>query len=138
MLFTAAGHTFAISAASVDEIRNTDGLRPASTRGKVLAVLQRGATSHYVVDARVYFRLPSAPARHVLVLRKSVVALGIDAVERMAAIVRLYALPRAFSGEECRWYRGLALVEGRVVPVVDPDAFLTRAELAALETAVPA
>ena len=132
ILFTAAGQTFAIAAAAVDEIRTIEGLRPTPLRGKVHAILDRGAISHYVVDAAAHFRLPAVAARHVLLLRHSVVALGIDAVDRMTAILRLHALPRAFAGEERRWYRGLALVEGRVVPVVDPEAFLTRAELAAL------
>ncbi len=132
ILFVAAGHTFAISASAVDEIRNTEGLRLLHARSKVHSVLERGDTTHYVVDAARHFQLPAAPARHVLLLRDSDVALAIDAVERMTVAVKLYALPRAFSGDERRWYRGLALVEGCVVPVVNPDSILTKAELAAV------
>ncbi len=133
ILFAAAGHTFAISATAVDEVCNTDGLRPAPARGRVHGLLERGCSTHYVVDAATHFQLPPAAPRHVLLLRDSEVALAIDAVERMTVVARLYALPRAFRGDECRWYRGLALIEGRVVPVVNPENILTRAELAAIE-----
>lgn len=132
ILFVAAGHTFAISAASVDEIRNTDGLRATDGRGKVHSALERGHSTYYVVDAALHFRLAPVPPRRVLVLRNSVVALAVESVDRMTHMAVLYALPRAFCGEERTWYRGLALVEGQVVPVVNPDAFLTSADVAAL------
>ncbi len=132
ILFAAAGHTFAISAAAVDEVRTTEGLRPPPARGKLHSLLEQASGTYYVVDAAKHFQVPAAPPRHVLVLRDSDVALAIDAVERMTVADKLYPLPRAFRGDERRWYRGLALVEGRVVPVVNPENILTRNELAAI------
>jgi hypothetical protein len=45
----------------------------------------------------------------------------------------VYALPRAFIGDERRWYRGLAYVEDHVIPVIEPTGFLTREEFQALD-----
>ncbi len=136
ILFVAAGHTFAISAAVVEEIRNTDTLRRVA-RGKVYAVMPRGNGMCYVVDAAFHFRVLPLQPRRVMVLRQMPVALAIESVDRIAEISALYALPRVFRGEERQWYRGLALVEGRVVPVVNPTSFLSPAELAELATTLP-
>ncbi len=137
VLFNTAGQSFAISATAVDEIRNLEDLHPLSGGGKVYGILERQQSRHYVVDVAFQFHLKPNPVRRVLVLRNSAVALGVESVDRMAHMAFLYALPRAFQGEERGWYRGLALVEGRVVPVVNRDAFLTKAELAALEARFP-
>ncbi len=137
ILFVAAGHKFAIAASAVEEIRNTDTLRPVA-RGKVSALLPRGQGTCYVVDPAFHFRVLPLRPRRVMVLRNSMVALAIESVERITEISALYALPRVFRGEERRWYRGLALVEGRVVPVVNPDSFLSKTELAALAATLPA
>lgn len=138
VLFNTAGHSFAISAAAVDEIRNLDDLRPLPGGGKLHGILEWQQGKHYVVDVALHFRLLPLPVHRVLVLRDSPVALAVESVDRMAHMAILYALPRAFRGEERRWFRGLALVDGRVVPVVNRDAFLSKAELAALEAGVPA
>jgi chemotaxis signal transduction protein len=138
ILFVAAGQTFAIAAAAVDEIRSSDGLAATRARGKVHSVLKRGQSSYYVVDVASHFRLPASSSRRVLVLRNAAVALAVDSVDRMAHLAVLYALPHVFCGDERRWYRGLALVDGHVVPVVNPSAFLTKAELAELDAGMPA
>jgi chemotaxis signal transduction protein len=44
-------------------------------------------------------------------------------------ISALHALPRVFTHEERSWYRGLAVVNGAVVPVVNHHAFLNKGEL---------
>jgi hypothetical protein len=49
-------------------------------------------------------------------------------------ITVLHALPAAFTHEERIWYRGLAIVNGAVVPVVNQGAFLSRGELAVLRS----
>jgi chemotaxis signal transduction protein len=147
ILFAVGGTTLAIAATAVEEIRNLEGLQPlthspaAQTRlSKVRHVLPREANSYYVVDANLHFRLfPSKPTR-VLLLRGSVAAVLVDRIDRMAEISAIYALPRAFAGDERRWYRGLALVpteanqDAGVVPVVNPDAFLTAAEVQLLDS----
>jgi chemotaxis signal transduction protein len=53
----------------------------------------------------------------------------VDATDRIMQISALHALPRAFTHEERGWYRGLAVVNGAVVPVVNHHAFLNKAEL---------
>jgi hypothetical protein len=46
----------------------------------------------------------------------------------MVDIFALHAIPRAFTGEERIWYRGLTVIAGEVVPVVNPAAFLSKGE----------
>ena len=66
ILFGIGDHTFAISAAAVDEIRAMDGLQPieAAEAGLVPKVryrLLREGRTYYVVDGNFYFQmLPSA------------------------------------------------------------------------------
>jgi hypothetical protein len=143
ILFAVGASTFAIAASAVDEIRNMQGLKPLAhspvTQAKlarVRNVLVREGKTYFVVDANYHFcMLPSKPTR-VLVLRNSPAAILVDAI---------YALPRAFNGEERRWFRGLALMSlsGRgegddVVPVVNPDCFLSAAEQQILESILKA
>jgi hypothetical protein len=56
----------------------------------------------------------------------------VDSIDRMAEIAAVKPLPRAFHGDERCWYRGLALIGERAVPVVDPAAFLSKPDLAML------
>jgi hypothetical protein len=53
----------------------------------------------------------------------------VDSTDRIIEISALHALPPAFTREERGWYRGLAVVNGLVVPVVNHNAFLNRPEL---------
>jgi chemotaxis signal transduction protein len=66
------------------------------------------------------------------------VALAVDSIERMMTLPRIHGLPNAFHGDERTWYRGLTVVDGRVVPVVNPGAVLNSAELMVLDSAVNA
>jgi chemotaxis signal transduction protein len=52
----------------------------------------------------------------------------------MTELPSVYDLPLAFSGEERRWYRGLAQLDDHVIPVVDPRGFLTAEEFRRLES----
>ena len=142
ILFAAAGTAFAISAAAVEEIRNTSGLQPlrAAHLGPKFAkfkhTLERDGRTYFVVDASEHFHAP--PTRHtrLLVLRASPVAILADGIDRMTEIANLHALPRAFTGDERHWYRGLAVLKDNVVPVVNADAFLSRAECTVLKAEV--
>ena len=133
ILFSVGGYKFAIAAGAVKEIRGTEGLtafkpREISKPGKLKHTLERDGTTYFVVDASAHFQLsPSSPAR-VMVLRNSCTALLVDSTDRMTDISALHALPRAFVGDERVWYRGLAVVGGEVVPVVNPAAFLSKSE----------
>ena len=133
ILFTVGATRFAIAANAVDEIRNTEGLRggPAVRHPKLTKfkhLLDRENKTYFVVDANLHYHmLPSKHAR-VLVLRDSLVAVLVDNIERMAEINLLHPLPHSFTGDERLWYRGLAVVDDQVVPVIHPASFMTKAE----------
>jgi chemotaxis signal transduction protein len=140
ILFAVGGTTFAIAAEAVDEIRNLDGLEPWTPASlyqqfaKVRFTLDRQGYRYFVVDAAIHFGMTTAHApTRMMLMRNLRSALLVDQIERMHDIGSVCALPAAFRGEERRWYRGLTVLRGKVVPVVNHDAFLTRAELTLLE-----
>jgi len=144
ILFNVGGFRFAIAAGAVSEIRSLEGLQPFAPGSgymritKVDFTLERGGVTYFIVDGGRHFHLARleepSPAR-VLILRQEAVAVSVDSTDRMVEISMLHALPQAFSGEERSWYRGLAVLNGDVVPVVNHNAFLSKAELVVLKTA---
>jgi chemotaxis signal transduction protein len=137
ILFTVGGFKFAIAAGAVSEIRNADGLERFSVGGhralaKVESTLQRNGVTFFVVNAARHFGLPAAHTSRVLILRHTAVAVLVDSTDRMMEISVLHSLPMAFKREERSWYRGLAILSGEVLPVVNPAAFLSRGEAAVL------
>ena len=142
ILFSVAGFKLAIAAAAVKEIRGMEGLQPFTLSGisqkleKLRYTLERGGNTYFVVDAASHFRLSSSRHSRVMVLREMAVALLVDATDRMMEISALHTLPRVFTHEEREWYRGLALLQGEVVPVVNHGAILTRAEQEALRNSL--
>ena len=141
ILFTVGPHNFAIAAQAVEEIRSNDGI-VAFSHGfgrvqKVRHYLHRDGKNYFVVDANVHLHMLSSKCTRLLLLRDHPVALTAGHIERMAEITTLHPLPRAFSGEERKWYRGLALIGEDVVPVLEPAALLYGAELAALAAVLP-
>ncbi len=142
ILFAVGATTFAIAANSVDEIRSTQGLCPLELPvghnhlAKVRYTLERGTRTFYVVDVARHFRMAQTAPNRILLLRDMPVALLVAGVDRMTEIVSVRPLPRAFRGEERRWYRGLALVGEQVVPAVNPEAFLSKAEQMVLRAAL--
>ena len=135
IVFVVGRYKFAIAAGVVKEIRSMDGLQ-AFTLGGISAhiaklgyTLERGGTTYFVVDASRHFGLPASRPSRVLILRNSTTAVLVDATDRIMQISALHALPRAFTHEERGWYRGLAVVNGEVVPVVNHHAFLSKPEL---------
>lgn len=139
ILFSVAHQTFAISAESVQEIRSTDSLAGAANEieqtaiAKVHHTIERAHRTYYVVNACAHFGLPVTRPTLVLILRQLRVAVLVDKIERMAEISAVHAMPRAFTGEERRWYRGLAYVEDHVIPVIHPAGFLTNEEFHLLD-----
>ena len=133
ILFTVGAFKFAIAASAVSEIRNVEGLQKfGSGAGKVEFTLERNGVTYFVVDAARHLHLePQKPTR-LLILRHSPAAVLVDSTDRMTEISVLHALPLAFHGEERRWYRGLAVLNGEVVPVVNHDAFLSKSETVVL------
>jgi len=142
ILFGVGSNTLAVAASAVDEIRSTDGLTAIATgalarSAKVKYTLERNGQRFFVVDSNLHFHvLPTKPAR-VMVFRKSEVALLVDRIDRITEISVVHSLPLAFTGEERDWYRGLALIDGDVVPVVDPASFLSSDELQTLHARYP-
>ena len=92
---------------------------------------ERNKKNYLVVDANLHFHTPPTQATRILVLRNSSVAVLVDSIDRMCELTAVRKLPQAFSGEERQWYRGLTVVEDKLIPVVNPQAFLSKAESAA-------
>jgi chemotaxis signal transduction protein len=142
VLFAVANQMFAIAAQAVQEIRSTDSLGASAIEieqieiGKVRHTVERGGRTYFVVNAGTHFGLPVTRPTLVLILRESRVAVLIDRIERMAEISAVYPLPLAFSGDERRWYRGLAQVDDLVIPMIQPDGFLTGEEFRTLDLAL--
>jgi hypothetical protein len=134
ILFSVAGYKFAIAASAVKEIRGMEGLHAftlggiSAQVGKLKYTLEREGTTYFVVEAGMHFHLPPSTPARVLVLRNLPTAVLVDSTDRMTEISTLHALPRAFVGDEREWYRGLAILNGEVVPVVNPGAFFSKGD----------
>jgi len=141
ILFRCSNQIFAISSASVQEVRSVDGLAGSPQEihepsvPKVRHMFRRGDRNLYVVNSAVHFGLRPTPAALLFLLRKSRTALLINGIEKMTSMTRLQALPAAFCHEEHIWYRGLTVLDQAVVPVVSSSGFLTPEELFQLDTA---
>jgi chemotaxis signal transduction protein len=141
ILFRVSGQLFAVSSASVQEVRSVDTLAGAAKEiaqaglRKVRHIVQRGEHSLYVVNGAMHFGLPPSPAALVFVLRRTRTALLVDGIEKMTTMTRLQALPQSFCHEERDWYRGLTAIDQTVIPVVKPEGFLTPDELLLLDMA---
>jgi len=139
ILFRVGGQLFAISSASVQEVRSVDSLAGAAAEikdsgvHKVRHLLQRGEQTLFVVNGTIHFGLPLTPGTLVFILRQTRTALLIDGIEKMTSMTHLQSLPLAFCAEERQWYRGLTALDQTVVPVVNPEGFLTAHETALLE-----
>ncbi len=142
ILFRVSGQMFAISSASVQEVRSADSMSGAAVEisapglRKVRHVLRRGDRSLFIVNGAMHFGLHVAEGTLLFVLRKTRTALLIDGIEKMATMTRLQALPLSFCHEERQWYRGLTALDQTVVPVVRPEGFLSPEELALLDEAL--
>jgi chemotaxis signal transduction protein len=142
ILFRISGQPFAVSSASVQEIRSVDSLAGAATEidlptlRKVRHVVQRGGKALYVVSGAAHFGLPASAAGLVFVLRKTRTALLVDGIDKMATMTRLQALPLAYCREERTWYRGLTALDQNVIPVVNPEGFLNADEFALLDASL--
>lgn len=142
ILFRVSGQLFAISSASVQEVRGVDSLAGVAREishpslRKVRHIIQRGEQSHFVVNGAMHFGLPIAPAALVFVLRRTRIALLVDGIEKMTSMTRLQALPQAFCHEERNWYRGLTALDQTVVPVVKPEGFLAPEDLFLLDASL--
>jgi chemotaxis signal transduction protein len=135
IVFAVGGYKLAIAAGAVKEIRGMDDLHPFKLGGistqiaKLKYTLDRNGATYFVIDAAEHFRLPATNASRVMVLRNVPTGVLVDSTDRIIEIAALHALPPAFTHEERGWYRGLAVVNGLVVPVVNHNAFLNRPEL---------
>src|ERR1035438_1160196 len=142
ILFRVSGQLFAVSSASVQEVRSVDTLAGAAREiaqagiRKVRHTVQRGEHLFYVVNGAMHFDLPPFAPALVFVLRRTRTALLVDGIEKMTTMTRLQALPQAFCNDERDWYRGVTAIDQTVVPVVKPEGFLTPDELFLLDSSV--
>jgi chemotaxis signal transduction protein len=142
ILFRVSGQLFAVSSASVKEVRSVDTLAGAAKEiaqaglRKVRHIVQRGEHSLYVVNGAMHFGLPAFAPALVFVLRRTRTALLVDGIEKMTTMTRLQALPQAFCHDERDWYRGVTAIDQTVVPVVKPEGFLTPDELFLLDSSL--
>jgi chemotaxis signal transduction protein len=164
IVFIVHGSRFAIAASAVDEIRNLDGLLPHESGGRASKARftlirqdndrehnapangarrnvgnpARGDDVYFVVEASAHFHVPVSKSSRVLLLRDCSTAVLVDGIERMMQVSAIIPLPKAFSGEEQMWYRGLTVVDEQVIPVINPGAFLSKAEVATLQSSFKA
>jgi chemotaxis signal transduction protein len=144
ILFRVSEQLFAISSASVKEVRSVDTLASATKEiaqaglRKVRHIVQRGEHSLYVVNGAMHFGLPPFAPALVFVLRRTRTALLVDGIEKMTTMTRLQALPQAFCNDERDWYRGVTAIDQTVIPVVKPEGFLTPDELFLLDSSLQA
>ena len=142
ILFRVSGQPFAVSSASVQEVRGVDSLSGVATEinlptlRKVRHVVRRNDKALYVVNGAAHFGLPPSSAGLVFVLRKTRTALLVDGIDKMATMTRLQALPLSYCNEERLWYRGLTALDQNVIPVVNPEGFLTEEEFALLDASL--
>ena len=141
ILFRISGQLFAISSSSVQEVRAVDNIAGMareltdSPLPKVRHSVRRGDRTQYIVNGAVHFGLQPHRASLIFFLRRTRTALLVDGIEKMTTMSRLQALSLAFQGEERNWYRGLTALDQTVVPVVQPEGFLSLQELSLLESA---
>jgi chemotaxis signal transduction protein len=138
IVFDVGEMRFAIAARDVDEIRNMDGmtaqqfgLDPRIAKVKAIVARTKGSAEQlfYVVNSAAHFNLNNATPTRLLVLRDHPVALLADSIDRMRQVSILHAVPQAFHGAERKWYRGLAAMDGKVIPMIEPSSFLGWEEL---------
>jgi chemotaxis signal transduction protein len=135
IVFAVGGYKLAIAAGAVKEIRGMEGLHPFTLGGistqiaKLKYTLERNGSTYFVVDAAQHFQLPASNVSRVMVLRNMPTGVLVDSTDRIMEISTLHGLPPVFTHEERGWYRGLAVVNGQVVPIVNHSAFLNRPEL---------
>ena len=140
ILFRIGGTTFAIAAHAVEEIREVDGLQEFKFSAsheklaKVKHLFERNGRFYFVVDAAAQFRLADARPTRLLVLQHAPAAVLVDGIDSMQDVYSIHELPKAFCGEERGWYRGLTVIKDRVLPVVRPEALLSKAEATLLGT----
>ncbi|HEY2498251.1 MAG TPA: chemotaxis protein CheW [Candidatus Angelobacter sp.] len=135
IVFAVGGFKLAIAAGAVKEIRGMEDLHAFTLGGisaqiaKLKYTLERNGATYFVIDAAQHFQLPPSHGSRVMVLRHTPTGVLVDSTDRIMEISALHALPPAFTHEERGWYRGLAVVNGIVIPVVNHNAFLNRAEI---------
>ena len=75
-----------------------------------------------ILSAHEIFGVPAGRESHLLVLHPGRAAFRVDRVERLILTGSLAPLPRAFRGDERVWFQGLAVVDGTILPTVNPVA----------------
>jgi chemotaxis protein histidine kinase CheA len=130
-------HTIAISAQTVEEIREIRDARAFAVAGvnKVRLTFKWEGKRYFIVDAGMHLGVSASGPKRLLLLRDAVLGLSVDAIAGMEEVLAVQKVPRAFQGAERSWYRGLAVVGTQAVPVINPETLLTQVEWVALRSA---
>lgn len=143
ILFRIGEQLFAVSSASVQEVRSADTLSSTATEISIPDVptvryfMRRGEQVLFLVDGAAHFGLPASGGILAFVLRNTRTVLLVHSIEKMSFMTRLQGLPLTFCHEERLWYRGLTALDQTVVPVVRPEGFLSPENLTQLDAALP-
>jgi len=132
---------FAIMAEAISEIQGLQDMKPLESQffrfGKVHHTITRDGRRYWVVDANIHFGLLPTQNTRLMMLSEAPVALKVDSIVRMSEMTKLVPLPHSFQGDERNWYLGLTVLSGKVIPVVNPAAFLSHFDMNALESSSP-
>src|SRR5260370_33646578 len=99
ILFRVSGQLFAVSSASIQEVRGVDSLSGAATEisapglRKVRQVLRRGDRSLFIVNSAMHFGLHAAAGALLVVMRKTLTARVIHAAGNRTTIENSQSLP---------------------------------------------
>lgn len=130
---------FALPAEAIEEVRSRESVQRCEFSEpllkKICGTVSRAGEAHFVVDPSIYFDIDASRLSHVVLFRSRAAALLVDEVDRMHSATQL-ALPEIFRGAERNWYSGLAQLDGRVVPVVDPENLISAVEFTLLRRAL--
>ncbi len=142
ILFGIGEFSFLIAAEEVDEIREMVGLESVAavtmrtSVAKIRNTVYKAGQMYFVIDGSLHFHMPPSRPTRLMLLRNQPVAVTVDSIDRMTEIERVLPVPKTFQGPERNWYRGLAILNEKVVPVVNGVAFLTAAEQVVAKAAV--
>jgi len=106
--FRVGSYTLGIAAGALQEICRDQDL------------MARERETLPVLSAHEIFGVLAGAELHLLVLNPGLAAFRVDRVERMVVTGAINPLPKAFQGDERIWFLGLAIVDGVILPIVNP------------------
>lgn len=106
--FRVGSYTMGIAAGSLQEICRDQDLT------------RRERENLAVLSGHEIFGVVAGSDLHLLILNPGLAAFRVDRVERMVVTGSMNPLPKAFQGDERIWFQGLAIIDGVILPIVNP------------------